>query len=92
MSGWNHCRRATLCQLVAQGVAVVSPVGNQRLELDASKQGINADQIMALTRQQHEIHQVAKRIDYHADLRAWTPARATDGLAGGPPFAPAPCW
>ena len=90
MSGWNHCRRATLCQLVAQGVAVVSSVGYQRLELNAIEQGSNADQIVALTRQQNEIHQIAKCGDHHADLRAWATARATDSLTGGPPFAPAP--
>ena len=91
-SGGNHRRRITLLQLLAQGVAVVGPVGNQRLEFNAIKPGINADQIMALTGKQHEIRQVAQSVDHHADFGAWTTPRATDGLALGPPFAPAPCW
>lgn len=74
-SGGNHRRHTPIFQLVAQGVAVVSSLCNQRLELDTSKQGVNADQIMALARKQHEIHQVAKGVDHHADLGAWPPPR-----------------
>ena len=91
MSGGNDRRCTAFFQFVAQGVAVVGSVCNQRLELDAVKQRRNADQIMTLARQQHKIYQVAKGVDHHADLRAWATPRPTDGLAAGPPLAPAPC-
>ena len=46
--GRNHYRSATGLQLGAQLVAVVGFVGNQGLELDAIKQGSNANQIVTL--------------------------------------------
>ena len=60
--GRNHRHRTTLLQLGTQLVAVVGAVRNQRLKLDIKKQGRDADQVMALTWQQHETHQVAQGV------------------------------
>jgi hypothetical protein len=46
---------------------------------------------MPLTRQEHEAHQIAERIDERHDLGRQPAPRFADGLIESPPFAPVPC-
>ena len=72
------------------GIAVESLVGDQRIEGHALDERRNANCVEALSRQQHEAHEIAERISERQDFGGQAALRAADGLASSPPFAPCP--
>ena len=50
----------------------------------------NADRVEALSRQQHEAHEIAERVGERQDFGRHAAFGAADGLALSPPFAPCP--
>jgi hypothetical protein len=78
-------------QAVAQPVRVERLVADEGQAIDASHKSIEACDVVAMARQQHEADQVAERIHDRRDLRRPTAARFANGLFLSPPFAPVPC-
>jgi hypothetical protein len=78
-------------QALAQPVGVEGLVADKGETVDASHESIEAGDVMAIARQQHEANQIAERIDDRRDLRRRATARFADGLFLSPPFAPVPC-
>src|SRR5208283_1589820 len=70
--------------------AVESLVGDERGESQSLDQRGNADGVEALSRQQHEAHEVAERVGKRQDFGSHSAFRTADGLALSPPFAPCP--
>jgi hypothetical protein len=73
-----------LSSLFARGVA------DEGQAIDASHKSIEARDVVAMARQQHEADQIAERIYDGRDLRRPTAARFANGLFLSPPFAPVP--
>jgi hypothetical protein len=78
-------------QAVAQPVRVERLVADEGQAIDASHKSIEARDVVAMARQQHEADQIAERIYDGRDLRRPTAARFANGLFLSPPFAPVPC-
>ena len=88
----NDGDSSTVIQLGADPIDVEGLVGEQRVELDTLDQRLDADAVVALTRQQNEANEIAERVDQRQDLGGQAAARAANGLILSPPFAPVPCW
>ena len=69
-------------------VGIERPVGEELAAGQPLEQRRRAAQIMSLSGQQAKIDKVAERIGQGHDLGRNTTARASDGLALSPPFAP----
>jgi hypothetical protein len=82
---------APLVQCGAQRVAVECLVGDERLEVDARDQRLDADAVVTLAGEQDKARQIAQRIDERDDLSRQSAARPANGLILSPPFAPVPC-
>ena len=82
--------RAALVQIGNDGVAVEGFVGDQSAKRDALDERGDADGIEAMTRQQHETHEIAQRIGKREDFGRHAAFGATNGLSLSPPFAPCP--
>jgi hypothetical protein len=78
-------------QALAQPAGIEGLVADQGQAGDAGHEDIEACDVVALPRQQHEAHQIAERIDKRRNLRGQAAARLADGLILSPPFAPVPC-
>src|SRR5882724_13506741 len=72
------------------GVAVERLVGDQRIEGQSLDERRHAHRVEALSRQEHEAHEIAERIGEGQDFGGHTAFRTADRLALGPPFAPCP--
>jgi len=79
-------------QVLAQPVRIERLVADEGQTVDASHQSIEARDVVAIARQQHEADHISKRVDNRRYLRRPTAARFADGLFLSPPFAPVPCW
>ena len=66
-------------------------VADKGQTVDASHKSIEARDVVAIARQQHEAGLIAERIDDRRNLRRPAAARFADGLFLSPPFAPVPC-
>jgi hypothetical protein len=78
-------------QAVAQPMRVERLVADEGQAIDASHQSIEARDVVAMSRQQHEADQIAERIYDGRNFRRPTAARFANGLFLSPPFAPVPC-
>lgn len=79
-----------LAEPVSQTAGIVGPVGNQTPRRWNNCQQIKGPvQIMGVARRQREGDRPAFGICQSVDLGRAPAARAADGLAEGPPFAPA---
>ncbi len=78
-------------QAVAQPTCVERLVADEGQAIDAGHKSIEACDVVAMARQQHEADQIAERIYDGRDLRRPTAARFANGLFLSPPFAPVPC-
>jgi hypothetical protein len=78
-------------QAVAQPVRVERLVADESQAIDASHKSIEACDVVAIARQQHEADQIAERVYDGRDLRRPTAARFANSLFLSPPFAPVPC-
>ena len=78
-------------QAVAQPMCVERLVADEGQAIDAGHKSIEACDVVAMARQQHEADQIAERIYDGRDLRRPTAARFANGLFLSPPFAPVPC-
>src|SRR5918993_5601860 len=90
--GRDHRRGAAGIEVRPYPVHVQRLVAEQGVEGDALDQRRHADGVVPLAGQQHEAHQVAERVGEGDDLGGQAAARATDGLASGPPLAPLAFW
>src|SRR6188768_1610134 len=72
------------------GVAVERLVGDQRVEGQSLDERRHTHRVEALSRQEHEAHEVAERIGKGQDFGGHATFRPADRLALGPPFAPCP--
>ncbi len=79
------------CQALAQPVGVERLVADKGQTVDAGQKSIEARDVVAIARQQHEADQIAERIDDRRNLRRPAAARFADGLFLNAPFAPVPC-
>lgn len=77
-------------QVTSQPIRIKGPVCRQVSGSQISDQCIGLAQIMGLTGHQAKIDAVAERVRQRRYFRFYTPARAPDGLAKRPPFAPWP--
>jgi len=77
-------------QVIAQPIRIKGPVRQQVPGRQISDQRIGLAQIMGLSGHQAKIDEVAERVRQRQYLRGYPPARAPDGLAKSPPFAPWP--
>jgi hypothetical protein len=59
---------------------------------DAGHENVKACDVVTLTWRQHEVNQVAERINERRNFGGQTAARFADRLIASPPFAPVPCW
>ena len=84
--GGNDGERAAFVQRGAQAVVVEGFVGDQRCEIDIFDQRLNANAVMALTRQKHKASHRAQRIDQRHNLGRQPAARMADGLIVSPPL------
>src|SRR5262249_21282530 len=71
-------------------VAVERLVGDERVKGQSRDERRHAHRVVALSRQKHEAHEIAKRIGEGQDFGGHPAFRTTDRLALGPPFAPCP--
>ena len=78
-------------QAVAQPTCVERLVADEGQAIDAGHKSIEACDVVAMARQQHEADQIAERIYDGRDLRRPTAARFANGLFLSSPFAPVPC-
>src|SRR3712207_3116328 len=90
--GRNHRRGAAGVEVRPDPGHVERFVAEQGVEGDAVDERRHADGVVPLAGQQHEAHQVAERVGEGDDLGGQAAARAPDGLASGPPFAPLALW
>jgi hypothetical protein len=79
---------APLVQCRPQLVVVKRLVAEESAERQTLDQRCNTFAVVALARQQDEIDQVPQCVDQGDDLGGQATARAPNGLALGPPFAP----
>ena len=78
-------------QALAQPPRIERLIADEGQALDANHKSIEAGDVMAMARQQHEADHVAERVDDRGDLGRRTTARFTNRLFLSPPFAPVPC-
>ena len=83
---------AALVQFCTQPIDIKSLIAQQSLETNTLDQGLNAEQVMALTGQQYETNQAAQSIHQSDDLGGQASSRAPDGLILSPPLAPLAFW
>src|SRR6202022_2001080 len=81
---------AARVELGDNGVAVECLVGDQRVEGQSLDERRHAHRVEALSRQEHEAHEIAERIGERQDFGGHAAFRTADGLALSPPFAPCP--
>ncbi len=81
---------AAIQQAIAQPIRVKGPVRQQVSGGQAADQRIGLAQIMGLPGHQREIDEIAERVCQGQYLRCYAAARASNGLAKSPPFAPCP--
>ena len=79
---------ATFQQVIAQPIRIESSVRQKVPGGQIADQRVSLAQVMSLSGHQAEIDEVAKRIRQGQYLRRYPPARAANGLAESPPFAP----
>jgi hypothetical protein len=79
-----------LVELLDDPVGIEGLVTQQSAELDAVDQRGDADGVIAISRQQHEAHQVAHGIRESEYLGRPAALRLAYGLILSPPFAPWP--
>ena len=82
---------ASAGQALAQPAGIECLVADKSQAGDAGHENVKAGDVVTLARQEHEAHQIAKRIDERRNLRRQAAARLADGLILSPPFAPVPC-
>lgn len=82
---------ASAGQALAQPAGIECLVADKSQAGDAGHENVKAGDVVTLARQEHEAHQIAKRIDERRNLRGQAAARLADGLILSRPFAPAPC-
>lgn len=82
---------ASAGQALAQPAGIECLVADKSQAGDAGHENVKAGDVVTLARQEHEAHQIAKRIDERRNLRGQAAARLADGLILSPPFAPVPC-
>jgi hypothetical protein len=80
-----------LGQDVDEGVGVICFVADQGRRIAIAKQRLGADEIVGLSRRQHQLDRVAQRIDERMNFGAQSAARSTDGLRAVFFLAPALC-
>jgi len=85
---WDDGDGATVVQLRTQPVDVERLVGQQGTEVKLLDQGGDAYRVMALTRQEHEAHQISQGIHQRDDLGGQASFGSPDGLILSPPLAP----
>ena len=86
---WRYDRsNPAIPKVITQPIRIKGPVGQQVPVGQVADQVASLAQIMSLPRHQTEIDQVAERIGQGQYLRLYPYARAPDGLAKSPPFAP----
>lgn len=87
---WNDRDDVAIQQIIAQPVGIEGPVGHQVPSRQTADQRGRLKQVMNLSRHQTEIDEVAERVGQRQNLRRYATARASNGLAMSPPFAPWP--
>ena len=87
---WYDGCDAPFRQVVAQPICVEGPVHQKVSGCQIADQRIGFAQIMGLSGHQAEINEVAERIRQRQYLCRYASARASNGLAKSPPFAPWP--
>ena len=79
---------APIRQVVAQPICVEGPVRQKVTGCPIADQRIGLAQVVGLPGHQKEINEVSKPIRQRQYLRCYASARAPNGLAKSPPFAP----
>ena len=92
LAGWNDGLHPAFGKACAQPIGIEGFVGKQCIEGQAVDQRSDAHDVIALSRHQHEAHQIAERIDQDRDLGGQPAFRAPDGLILSPPLAPVAFW
>ena len=87
----NDGLNVTASQTLAQPMSVVGLVPDEGHAGDTGHENVKGRDVMTVARQEHEAHQIAKRIDKRSNLRCQAAARLADSLILSPPFAPVPC-
>ena len=88
--GWDDRHDPGLGEGLSHPVGIEGAVSKQLAAGQALDQGRRSAQVVGLSRQQPEVDQVAECIGQRHDLAGYAAARAPDGLALSPPFAPCP--
>jgi hypothetical protein len=91
LAQWNDSLDASARQALAQPAGIEGLVADKGQAGDAGHENVKAGDVVPLTRQQHEAHQIAERVNKRCNLRRQAAARLADGLILSPPFAPVPC-
>ena len=75
---------ASAGQALAQPAGIECLVADKSQAGDAGHENVKAGDVVTLARQEHEAHQIAKRIDERRNLRGQAAARLADGLILSP--------
>src|SRR6201984_2248133 len=86
----DHDLGAARVECGDNGVAVECLVGDQRIEGQSLDERRHAHRVEALSRQQHEAHEIAERVGERQDFGGHAAFGTADGLALSPPLAPCP--
>lgn len=87
---WDDGGGAALCQPVAQAAGVIGAVGQEAAwRAGDGKERLGAVEIVPVACVQHEGKGAPGRVGQGVELAGPAPARASDGVGEGPPFAPA---
>lgn len=87
----DDCLCTASVQFVEKPVRIECLVRKKRFEAVIFDQVRNADNVVALAREQHEVDEVSKRVCQGKDLAGDAATGLAYGLAFSPPFAPCPC-
>ncbi len=89
---WNHGLGADGTNLVAQWIAVVYLVANDKLGFEASQQDLGASNVVPFSLSQMQFDWATLTIDLDVDLGAETTPGTSQRLIVLPSLAPAACW
>jgi hypothetical protein len=87
----NHDFGPPLIQFLDDPVGIEGLVTKESIELDPVDQRCHADGVVAVSRQQHEAHEIAQSVAQREDFGRPAAFGLAYGLILSPPFAPWPC-
>jgi len=87
--GRNDGLTAAFGQPITQPPGIIGTVGNELArDRDGAEVLLGADKVMGIARRHAQREGPSQRVGQRVDFARAAPARASDGIGEGPPFAP----